>query len=306
MKRKFIVSIVAFLVASAAAFSQNVIDLIVAEAAPDSTQIDTYGRMSGWIEIYNTSLGTVNLGGCYLTDDRNDLKKSLIPTGYTVAKIGPRQSILFYGSGRGEDGLLYTDFTIERGETIYLVSNDGRTIVDSLVIPSTLPQGMSAQKLPVDNKGIKYYQDDKPADPTPGMRNGSQNAESGSQRMARTDPHGFILTIVAVTVVFSALAILWFLFWLLFERPAKMKANPKPAKVKKAKAGDSNAEVAAAIAMALDLDSNGDVYAAIATALHLYFNDAIHDNESFVVTIKQPSTNTGWNEKTQTFRRMPR
>lgn len=305
MKRKLIVSIVAFLVASAAAFSQNVVDLIVSEAAPDSTQIDGYGRMSGWIEIYNTSLGTVNLGGCYLTDDRNDLKKSLIPTGYTIAKIGPRQSLVFYASGRGDDGLLYTNFTIERGETIYLVSNDGRTIVDSLVIPATLPQGMSAEKLPVDKKGIKHYQSEAPAYPTPGMKNGDQNAESGSQRMARTDPHGFILTIVAVSVVFCALAILWFLFWLLFERPAKKKAEPKPAKVKKAKAGDSNAEVAAAIAMALDLDTNGDVYAAIATALHLYFNDSVHDNESFVITIKQPAT-SGWNDKTQTFRRMPR
>ena len=306
MKRKLIVSIVAFLAMSAVAFSQNVIDLIVSEAAPDSTQIDGYGRMSGWIEIYNTSLGTVNLGGCYLTDDRNDLTKSLVPNGYTQAKIGPRQSLVFYASGRGDDGLLYTNFTIERGETLYLVSNDGRTIVDSLIVPAALPQGMSAEKLPVDNKGIKYIQSEAPAYPTPGMKNGNQNAESGSQRMARTDPHGFILTIVAVSVVFSALAILWFLFWLLFERPAKKKANPKPAKVKKAKAGNSNSEeVAAAIAMALDLDSNGDVYAAIATALHLYFNDAVHDNESFVITIKQPQTSL-WTEKSQTFRRMPR
>jgi len=305
MKRKLIISIVAFIVASASAFSQNVIDLIVAEAAPDSTLIDGYGRMGGWIEVYNTSLGTVNIGGCYLTDDRNNLQKSLIPNGYNLAKIGPRQSLIFYASGRGDDGLQYTDFTVDRGETIYLVSNDGRTIVDSLVIASNLPQGMSAAKSPLDNKGIKYIQPDEPATPTPGMRNGNQNAESGSQRMARTDPHGFILTIVAVTVVFSALAILWFLFWILFERPAKRKANPKPAKVKKAKAGDSNSEVAAAIAMALDLDSNGDVYAAIATALHLYFNDAVHDNESFVITINQPQ-NSLWTEKSQTFRRMPR
>ncbi len=305
MNRIIIVSIVAFLVASAAAFSQNVIDLIVSEASPDSTLIDGYGRMSGWIEIYNTSTGTVNISGCYLTDDRSDLTKSLIPTGYTAGKIGPRQTMVFYASGNGDDGLLYTNFRLERGKTIYLVSNDGRTLVDSLSIPSTLPQGMSVQKLPLDNKGIKYQQDETPATPSPGMKNGSQNAETGSQRMARTDPHGFILTLVAVLVVFCALAILWFLFWILFERPAKKKANPKPAKAKGAKAGNSNAEIAAAIAMALDLDTNGDVYAAIGTALHLYFSDAIHDNESFVITIK-PSATSGWNDKTQTFRRMPR
>ena len=44
--------------------AQNVIDLIIAEvlAVPDSTGIvDDYGRQGGWIEIFNTSQGTVNI-----------------------------------------------------------------------------------------------------------------------------------------------------------------------------------------------------------------------------------------------------
>ena len=31
--------------------------------------IDDYGCRSGWIELFNTSYGTVDIGGCFLTDD---------------------------------------------------------------------------------------------------------------------------------------------------------------------------------------------------------------------------------------------
>lgn len=305
MNRKFLVSIVVLLAASVGLHAQNVIDLVISEAAPDGIIMDDFGRQSGYIEIYNTSQGTVNFGGCYLTDDKNDLKKSLIQKGYSQTKLGPCQTVIFYASGRGEDGVLYTDFKVERGKTLYLVSNDGRTIIDSIEIPASLPVGKSVEKLPIDAKGLEMVQQSEPATPSPNMKNGDPNAESGSQRMARTDPHGIVLTIVSVSVVFSALAILWFLFWSLFERPAKKKAEPKSAKKTKAKPGDANGEVAAAIAMAMEMESNGDVYAAIATAMHLYLNDAIHDNESFVITIKA-SNDSNWNNKTQTFRKLPR
>ena len=76
-------------------------------------------------------------------------------------------------------------------------------------------------------------------------------------------------------------------------------------KAAKAKGGKAEGEVAAAIAMALDMESNGYTYAAIATALHLYLNDSVHDQESFIITIK-PSQSSNWTDRTQTFRRMPR
>ncbi len=309
MNRKLILSIAALAVTSALASAQNVVDLVIAEACPDSTLMDDYGRKTGWIEIYNTSQGTVNYGGCYLTNDRNNLTKSLIQKGYKQTALGPTQTVVFYASGRGEDGLFYTDFTVERGDSLYLVSNDGRTIVDAIYIPEDLPQGMSVIKLPVDNKGLEYVQQDEPAVISPGMKNGDQNAETKSQIMARTDRHGFVLTLVSVAVVFIALAILWFLFWILFERPANKKAEAaaqpkKETKAKHGKAGSAD-EIAAAVAMALDMENGGDIYAAIATALHLYYNDNAHDAESFVITIK-PSAGSMWSDKTQTFRKLPR
>ena len=308
--RKFLLFSLALLTA-AAGYAQNVSDLIISEvlAEPDSTGvIDDYGRRGGWIEIYNTSMGTVKFGGCYLTDDPANLKKSLIPKNDLSTQIGPRQSKLFYASGRTHDGTFYCDFTLAPGKTVYLVSNDGRTIIDQLTIPEDLPAGKSVAKLATDAKGLEF-EVVAPCDPTPRAYNGDPTAASKSDQMAERDPHGWILTLVSVSVVFSALAILWFFFWLLFERPAKRKAGVIPSAArnlsKAQKAGTPDGEVAAAIALALDMEQGGDVYAAIALALHLELGATAHDAESFVLTIRQDPSR--WNaDKTDGFRRLPR
>lgn len=291
--------------------AQNVIDLILSEAlaAPDSTGIvDDYGRRGGWIEIFNTSQGTVNFAGCYLTDDRGNLTKSIIPKGDLKTKLGPRQTTLIYASGRGKDGTFYCDFKVRPGATLYLVSNDGRTVIDSLTVPASLPEGMSVSKQAFDLRQKEFETLPEPTVPSPGIYNGDLNTATKAQSMAEKDPHGGILSLVAVSVVFSALAILWFLFWLFFDRPAKKKAQAKAAPAKKAPAkasGEVSDEVAAVIALALDMEQGGDVYAAIALAMDLYFSDTVHDAESFVLTLR-PKESSAWNDKKQNFRKLPR
>ena len=311
--RKRVLLILALLASFTSLRAQNVIDLIIAEAlaVPDSTGIvDDYGRREGWIEIFNTSQGTVNFAGCFLTDDRNDLKKSIIPKGDLRTKLGPRQTTLVHASGNGDDGTFYANFTVRPGSTVYLVSNDGRTIIDSLVIPATLPVGMSMAKRPTDLRQKVFEPLSEPVVPSPGIPNMDMNAASKAQAMAEKDPHGGILSLVAVSVVFSALAILWFLFWLFFDRPAKKKAAAKDKPRKNAlkapaKAGDASDEIAAVIALALDMEQGGDDYAAIAMAMHLYFNDTVHDIESFILSMR-PKEGSAWNDKTRNFRKLPR
>lgn len=305
MKVKNIILTASLLVLPRLLGAQNVSDLIIAEilAQPDSTGLqDDYGRRSGWIELYNTSTGTVSYGGCFLTDDRNDLKKSLIPATDLRTKLGPRQSVVFFASGNGHDGTFYAGFTLRPGSTVYLVSNDGRTIVDSLAIPALLPAGKSVVKKAMDLREKVFEAQADAAVPTPGAPNKDPNAESKAQKMSRLDPHGFILAVTSISVVFCALAILWGLFNSLFS-PKKPKA-PKDSKVKKAPAGSVSPEVAAAISLALEQELGGEVYAAIGLALDQYLNECVHDNESFVLTYRmQPS---GWNRKGQTFRQLPR
>ena len=311
--RKFLTTVL-LLAAAVSLHAQNVSDLIISEAVaqPDSTGIlDDYGRRSGWIELYNKSTGTVNFGGCYLTDDRTNLKKSLIPKSDLRTKLGPRQVVLIWCSGRGEDGTFYANFTLAPGKTVYLVSNDGRTIIDSLAIPATLPYGLAAYKQAYDIRKQVFEFVDNPEVPSPRMVNGDHGSVTKGELMKERDPHGWILSVVSVSVVFSALAILWFLFWLLFDRPAKKQMAGQAGHDGKEKrharpdrASQPDAEIAAAIALALDMETDGDTYAAIATAVHLYLNDAIHDVEPGIVTIRR--SESAWNNKSLNFRKLPR
>ena len=125
---------------------------------------------------------------------------------------------------------------------------------------------------------------------------------AGGDRMMETDPHGWTLTLINVSVVFAALIVLYFVYSLsgnIFS--GKFKRAPK---AKNAAKDTQDAEVAAAIALALDMENGGDVYAAIATAVHLYLNDNVHDIEPAIVTIVRKDS--AWNNKTLNFGKLPR
>jgi len=302
----------AFLISAAVAQAQNMSDMIVSEvvAENDSTGLcDEYGQREGWIELFNTSNGTVNIAGCFLSNDRDNLKKSIVPKGDLRTKIGPRQSAIFFASGDSHKGTFHLNFEIEKGSTIYLTSNDGRTIIDSLAIPATIAAGQSYGKVAVDIKEMDFSEIRVLANPSPNAQNEKDTSKTKAQALAETDPHGVTLSITAVSVVFSALFILFCIYTLsgaFFSGKIKIDLKRKP-KAKKANAvanGEVSPEVAAAIAMALDKEYGSEVYAAIGLALHEYLSNAIHDQESFILTIK-PTENTGWTNKSLNFRKRP-
>ena len=117
----------------------------------------------------------------------------------------------------------------------------------------------------------------------------SENVVRKSAEMADRDPHGLIITIVSVAVVFTALIVLYFAYTFIgkavnstFSWKSIFRCRKKsPAK------GSPSEEEAAAIAMALDQELNGETYAAIGLALHQYLNDTVHDDESYIITIKR-------------------
>ena len=116
-------------------------------------------------------------------------------------------------------------------------------------------------------------------------------AEKSADMLVK-DPHGAIITLVSVTVVFAALVILYFAYTFIGKLSSgQIKLTlpkRKPKAVKPAGAGGaSDPAVAAAIAMALDQEMNGEVYAAIGMAMHQYLNDTVHDMESYIITIRR-------------------
>lgn len=307
--RKTILFISAALL-SASLSAQNLSDLRISEIVVENTDglVDDFGQRNGWIELFNNSNGTVKFGGCYLSDDKSDLKKYHIPSNDLSAKLGPRQSVVFYASGNAAQGTYYTNFTLKRGMTVYLVSNDGRTLIDELEIPVDLQADKSVMKIP---SGVKSTDSRLASNttPSPGAYNGDVDAKTNNQIMKEKDPHGWVLTLISVCTVFIALIILAFIFGWIGEASKKsmgVKTNKEKRKERKSiKSGTMSPEVAAAISMALSQEYGGETYAAIAMALDDFIGGGVHDIESLVLTIK-PTSGSQWNEKTQNFRQSPR
>ena len=114
----------------------------------------------------------------------------------------------------------------------------------------------------------------------------SENVAAKSADMAARDPHGAIITLVSVSVVFCALITLFFAYTLIGKISSGRFRLPKRNK-KQLKTDTPTPEEAAAIALALDKEMNGETYAAIGMALHQYLNETVHDNESYIITIKR-------------------
>lgn len=274
---------------------QNLSDLRITEVLVENVSgiVDEKGEHSPWVELTNNSQGTVNFAGCYLTDNPAEPKKYMIPKGVLANRLGARQVTL-----------LRPDFPILRGTSLYLISTDGKTVIDSIEIPADLPADMSVRKIARDNKKMDFRTDPVPAVPTPGAMNTEGIIESGSERMARTDPYGVILTITSVSVVFGALLILMIIFTISGNSfSGKYRMRRRKAKAAKA-AGSADAETAAAIAMALSMEGGEDEAAAIAMALDLYLSGSAHDSESYILTIAgRPSA---WSNKELMKRKYPR
>ena len=118
----------------------------------------------------------------------------------------------------------------------------------------------------------------------------SENVVRKSAEMAARDPHGLIITLVSLAVVFSALVILYFAYTFIGKAiNGKIDFRRCFRSCRKASASDKcpSDEEAAAIALALDQELNGEAYAAIAMAMHQYLNDTVHDTESYIITIKR-------------------
>lgn len=121
----------------------------------------------------------------------------------------------------------------------------------------------------------------------------SENVIRKSAEMAEKDPHGVIITLVSVAVVFSALIVLYFAYSLIGKCVnsniswARLFSCRSSKKAVSAAGGGPTEEEAAAIALALDQELSGETYAAIGMAIHQYLNDTVHDNESYIITIKR-------------------
>ena len=296
MKKTRILVVLSLLLASFGAFAQQQSAMRINEfmVANTGDLQDDFGVHGQWIELFNSSYGTVDISGCYLTNDPDNLTKYMFPKGDLITKIKPRQFAVVWADGDQTKGTLYTNFTFAPGDELLFVGGDGKTIIDRVKVPSNLADNQSYARATDGNGEWAPAQHT-----TPRAANVTHMEETKSQKMARIDPHGWIMALTAMSVVFTALIILYLIFK--FVGKASIKSGIK-------KTAKSNApEDVKAAAAASGEAATGETYAAIAMALHLFNeeNDT-HDEESFVVTLHHTDrTYSPWSSKIYSLRQAP-
>lgn len=284
---------------SATAFRINEI-LIVNE----ENVADDYGQHNSWIELWNSSFASANLGGCFLELQigNNAPARYPIPKGDVLTLIPPRQHALFWADGKPSRGTFHTNFLLDANQdcTIRLFNTDGSSIIDQIKIPAgtiKTPDHSYAR----EDDGSAQWVIKGGTDPqhyvTPSTNNKTLDTNPKMENFKEKDADGFGMTATAMSVVFFALILLYGSFKLIGNIAQNLsKRNAMRA------AGITDHEEAKAKNIG---DESGDVFAAISMALHEYQNEA-HDVEDMHLTINQvKKIYSPWSSKIYTLRQLP-
>ena len=256
--------------------------------------VDDYGKRHGWIELFNTSAGTVNIAGCFLTDDKNNPKKYPIPKGDVLTQIPPHQHTLFWADGEPNRGTFHVNFTLDPSKENYiaLYDADGKSLIDEITIPAAQKPDVSYGRI-IDGKE-EWAQLTKV---TPSTNNLTLDSNEKIENFKTNDSLGIGMTITAMGIVFTALLLLCICFYIINRIGAyRLQRNKMEAQ------GIKHTEVARAERPEGD---TGEVIAAICMALNQHLN--AHDFESKILTINRGrKTYSPWNSHIYTLRQYPR
>ncbi|MFI3318041.1 MAG: OadG family protein [Rikenellaceae bacterium] len=123
----------------------------------------------------------------------------------------------------------------------------------------------------------------------------------GADTILASDPNGFIVTLISVSVVISALLILAFIIWAFSSIMVQGTRRNAMKAIKKTQIQSPDAA-----APARPGEVSGEIVAAIAFAIKLH-KAALHDHESEVITInKVARTYSPWSSKIHGLTQMPR
>ena len=293
-------------------FGQGAKNIVINEVMTNNTASiqDEFGKHEAWIELENTSFTTYNVRGMYLTTDRSVLdqnmsvperikRMSIIPSGDARTSLGGRQHIVFFGNSNPAQGKLHLTVRLPMSEPVWIALDNGNAVelIDSVTIPPLAADQSFARQ---NGKWTLKA----PQNVTPGTENFIKTDETKDAKLKRDDPHGFGITLLAMGIVFTCLAVL-FLFFTLFGmvmrhmETAKKMANAQPIKPI-TKTVEKTAEIGHKTGIILQegLKTKGidkEVYMAVIGMALKQYEDDVHDVESGVITIKQKSSS--WNDE---------
>ena len=185
---------------------------------------------------------------------------------------------------------------------LYDVNGD---LVDDVTIPASLKPGETYAiekegRLPsvLDDGKTRWTVKDGQTNQT-AITKGNYNAREVNENIEKfreEDPHGYWIALLAMSVVFSALALLYICFKLF----GKFASRNLQTEEKSQASAPAAAPAAAMPAAGGDLD--GEKMAAICFALYQHLN--AHDQESGVLTLT-PRDGTAWSSKPGLMRELP-
>ena len=289
---------------------------------------------NGWVEFYNSSYGSTAVEQMFITTlsreeiqnvfDKNKGNKKKpkqilvelceaqpgviyeIPRGdERHTKIAPRTHFVMEADGDPKSGTFHMPFTFTSGKDNYIALYDvNGDLVDDVTIPATLNVGetyaiKAEGRLPSvldDGKTEWTVKDGKTIESA--VTKGNYNIREVNENIEAfhiKDPHGYWIALLAMSVVFSALVLLYICFKLFGKFASKnLQTEDKQ---------QSAAPVAApAVAAPATGDLDGEKMAAICFALYQHLN--AHDNESGVLTLASRD-NSSWANKTGLMRELP-
>ncbi|MGV8137624.1 MAG: OadG family transporter subunit [Mangrovibacterium sp.] len=249
---------------------------------------DDYGERSPWIEIINSTYSNANIGGCYLTDDLDNPMKYWIPSGTVETAMPPQGYIVFFADNKPSRGIFHVNFDLRNSKVVALFDVNGKTLIDKIELEGEQkPDTAYARISPAENKWQLTTHT------TPGSDNDYSRKMTSGEEFVAIDPYGVGMTAISMSVVLTALAILFVAFSLIF----RLMNRKKKEKIKSEVTVKLPKEVPAI---------SGEVNAAIAMTLYMYQNQT-HDFENTVLTVKKVArTYSPWSSKIYTLRKTPR
>jgi Na+-transporting methylmalonyl-CoA/oxaloacetate decarboxylase gamma subunit len=253
---------------------------------------DDFGIRSSWIEIFNSAYNTVNIAGCYLTNDPNNPKKYRIPKGDPITKITSRGYIVFWADNKTTHGTLHLNFDLSKSNYLALYDQSGRVLIDSVTFSNAAQKVDTSWARTVDGDALWNFN----GKPTPNGNNDTAERATAGATFLFFDPYGGTMAFISMSVVFLALILLYLSFKYIG------KANIRQAQ--KAKQKDMEKQGITAKTMDGE-DASGETLAAIAIALHLLETDK-QDLENTILTIEKTSrTYSPWSSKIYGMRQTP-
>ena len=153
-------------------------DVVINEylASNDACCTDENGDYDDFIELYNGSTASVDVGGMYITDDLAEPTLYQIPTtSPDSTTIAPGEFLLLWADKESEQGILHVQIKLSGdGEQIGLYASDGETVVDTLTYGAQTAD-ISLGRSPDGSETWVAFDT-----PTPGLTNGELSLEQNT------------------------------------------------------------------------------------------------------------------------------